>query len=555
MKNLWNDNIEAVAMTIGLTEENDNSSARYHTENDAFKHDQGHSLINGLMQPECYDHPVVELQLIETYISWVILTGHYAYKIKKPINLGFLDYLSLENRHFYCQQELRLNQRLTRELYLEVVTITGTSQSPQISGQGKVIEYAVKMIQFPQSVQLDRMLMQGAVTNFHIDAFAKLIATFHQNIDIADSAVGYGDPESLIKPVIENFTEIAEQLSDYRQLEKINKLKNWAVSTAGNLKSIFEQRKLQGFIRECHGDCHLRNMAWFKNKPLLFDCIEFDSNLRWIDVISEIAFLYMDLQKNQSHQLAHRFLNYYLEHTGDYAGVAVLPFYLSYRALVRAKVEAIQTAQEKCHSSQQVASNKASIMQYLQLAQGYCHTVKPKLIITCGFSACGKTTLSQKLLERLGAIRIRSDVERKRLFGIRAEDSGHSKIEHNIYSTLASQQTYTKLLELADGLLDSGFSVIIDAACLKPEQRKPFQDLAESKQIPYLILNITASADTLLQRIKQRDKGASDANYEILQHQLLTTKGIKQEEVSHVIQINTEKSLNVENLLKDIEKY
>jgi len=513
------------------------------------------SLINQLMQSQSYDHPVTELQLIETHISWVILTGLYAYKIKKPVNLGFLDFSTLEKRHFYCQQELLLNQRLAAEIYLEVVTINGSSKNPQFSGQGPIIEYAVKMVQFPQSSQLDRMLEQHQLTVSHLDAFANLIADFHQNNAIASRDTDYGEPVSLLKPVEENYSVLQTQLKDKPSLNNLKVLENWSHTAASCLQSVFKQRKHQGFIRECHGDLHLRNMAWVNNKPLLFDCIEFDDNLIWIDVMSEIAFLIMDLQKNGCYPLANRFLNHYLESTGDYKGVAVLSFYLCYRAIVRAKVESIQMVQSKKHSVKQMAA-KESFEQYLQLAQGYIHANSAKLIITHGFSACGKTTVSQQILEQMKAIRVRSDVERKRLFGMQAKDDSQTNIGKAIYTPEASEQTYTKLLEFAKVILSSGYSVIVDAAFLKISQRKKFQAYAKIQHIPFVILDITAKTESLRERIEQRVKGASDANSQVLEHQLINAQPLTSEERSSVITVDTELTVDagirIENLVKKI---
>jgi aminoglycoside phosphotransferase family enzyme/predicted kinase len=513
---------------------------------------QSQALLDGLMRPQCYDHPVIEPQIIETHISWVILTGDYVYKIKKPVDLGFLDFSSLEKRHFYCQQELILNQRLAAEIYLEVVTVNGTSQNPQISGQGPIIEYAVKMIQFPQSSQLDRMLQRGELKAFHLDAFAELIADFHQNNAFADNNLEYGEPLSLLKPVKENFSDLQNQLKDKQLLDRLNALESWSNTAAVRLQSVFKQRKRQSFIRECHGDLHLRNMAWVNNKPLLFDCIEFDDNLRWIDVISEIAFLIMDLHKNGCYPLASRFLNHYLECTGDYAGVAVLPFYVCYRAMVRGKVEAIKVAQSTSHSAHSIdhsspktATNKA-FEQYLQLAQSYIHTNAVKLIITHGFSACGKTTVSQQLLEHLGAIRIRSDVERKRLFGMHAKDDGQANIGKAIYAPEASEQTYAKLMEFTKVVLDSGYSVIIDAAFLKISQRRNFQEFAEIQHIPFIILDITAKPESLRERIELREKGASDADKKVLEHQLISAETLTSNEKPSVITVDTEVTLDAE---------
>ena len=514
-----------------------------------------HDLIISMMNPDIYDHPVESCQLVETHISWVILTGSYAYKIKKPINLGFLDFSTPEKRHFYCEEEVRLNRRLAPDIYLEVVPIKGSAESPCLSCDEPVIEYAVKMVQFPQHVQLDRMLDAGKLQSAHIDAISRMIACFHSYTAVADESVRYGDPEQVSHPVIENFSQIREQFSN--KLEELewasilDELQHWSEISFITLRPIFEERKEERYIRECHGDLHLRNLAWFNDAPLAFDCIEFNPEFRWIDVISEVAFLTMDLQARHQPELAQRFLNKYLERTGDYAGIRVLRFYLIYRSMVRAKVDAIRACQAGIGVMEKAKAEK-ELLSYLRLAQSYIQPSRPKLIIAHGMSASGKTTLTQPLLEKLPAIRIRSDVERKRLYGLQAEQPAYATTGAGIYTGDATQHTYIKLVELAGHVIDAGYSVIIDATCQKHEQRDLFKRLASVKRVPYIILEFTASVETLQQRIVRREKGASDADVEVLEHQITHWQALRGEEQAHALRVDTEKSLDMEALVKQI---
>jgi aminoglycoside phosphotransferase family enzyme len=307
--------------------------------------------ITSMLKPEVYDHPVTNMELIETHISWIILTGDFAYKIKKPVDFGFLDFSTLEKRKNFCEQELTLNRRLAPAIYLAVVAITGTQNNPVISThnelfKGEAIEYAVKMTQFPQSSQLDNMLAAGELKAEHMDVIAEMVADFHQTVEVAGDSMEYGNKETISQPIKENFTQINEHLDTTPYADTLSALLMWSSSEFVKLKPVFEQRKTNGFIRECHGDMHLRNMVWLNTGPSAFDCIEFNPQLRWIDVISEVAFLVMDLQDRQQYQLASRFLNAYLEVTGDYAALSVLPYYLCYRALVRAKVNALRLEQK-----------------------------------------------------------------------------------------------------------------------------------------------------------------------------------------------------------------
>lgn len=508
-------------------------------------------LIHSLMKADVYDHPVDEMQLIETHISWVILTGAYAYKIKKPLNLGFLDFSSLDKRGYYCQEELRLNRRLAPTIYLSVVAIKGQLDKPVLNGNGEVIEYAVKMTQFPQEVQLDRMLARGEFYPQQLDELSSLIAHFHQHIEVADETSDWGDLQHIILPVKENFTQILEAGLDEHNRLTLMEISDWSKSCFDSLSSEFIQRKHDGFIRECHGDLHLRNLAWYQEHPIAFDCLEFNANLRWIDVISEVAFLIMDLQDREEHHLAQRFLNAYLQTTGDYAGLAVLPFYLVYRALVRAKVDAIRLHQNGV-SSQDQSLAEVEFRGYMNLAKRYTQKVKPQLIITHGMSASGKSTLTQPILEQLGAIRIQSDVERKRLFGLMESESIQVGINQGIYTTEANQQTYKRLYELAEIIIDAGYSVIIDAVFLQVEQRRAFEKLAVTKSVSYRILDFVAQEKTLRERIIKRERGISDADLLVLEHQIKVWRPLEEDETDYCILVDTDIEVDIDSVINKI---
>ena len=507
--------------------------------------------ILNMLRPEVYDHPVTDIRLIETHISWVLLTGEYAYKIKKPVDFGFLDFSTLEKRQRYCEHELRLNRRLAADIYLDIVTINGEADEPHLSGDGEILEFAVKMSQFPQSAQLDNMLAADELTFEHMDAFALMIADFHQQIEVAGSSADYGDNEHVFQPVEENYRQIKQHIDTTAYNVKLQKISEWSRSVSIQLGADFKQRKHDGFIRECHGDMHLRNMVWLKGLPMAFDCIEFNATLRWIDVLSEVAFLVMDLQDRQQQQFANHFLNSYLEVTGDYAGLSVLPFYLAYRAMVRAKVNALRLEQENINIEEEQQA-RLSFESYLDLALSYTEQASPKLIIMRGLSASGKSTLSQQLVDSIGAIRIRSDVERKRMFDHGHSGDTHSGVDQGIYSSQSSVQTYSRLQTLASDILNSGYSVIVDAAFLKHEQRKPFQLLAESLGLRYNIIEITAPVEILRQRIIARKNDVSDADIAVLEHQLSSWQPLLDSELASAITVNTAEPFDVDTLIEKV---
>ena len=498
-------------------------------------------LIQALQNPALYDHPVSAFEVIETHISWVILTGDYAYKIKKPVNLGFLDFSTLELRHHYCLQELSLNHRLAPQLYLDVITISGTAEEPTLNNNGAAIEYAIKMRQFPQQAQLDRVLMRHELQPQQIDQLADTIAAFHQQIEVAPQSSSYGTPAAILDPVIENFNQIHPFLIADEEKRRLQQLEQWSHHTFEQLRPTFEQRKREGFIRNCHGDMHLANIALVDEEVVIFDCIEFNDNFRWIDTISEIAFTTMDLlDRNQPHYAA-RLLDRYLQRTGDYAGLSLLQFYQIYRALVRAKVAII-----RAHQSGLPASTRAEALQqyrnYTLLAENFTVKKQPRLFIAHGVSGSGKTALTQPLLEQFGMIRLRSDVERKRLFGLTAEARTEAATSTGIYSSAASQRTYAHLLATAKQVCQNGYDVIVDATFLKRSQRQLFRTLAQQLGIPFVILHFYADEVLLRQWIEERTragKDASEATVAIMQQQLATEEPLSSAEADHVIAIDT----------------
>ncbi len=498
------------------------------------------TLIQALQNPAFFDHPVSHFQVIETHISWVLLTGDYAYKIKKPVDLGFLNFSSLAKRRHYCLQELALNRRLAPQIYLDVIAIGGKPESP-VLGTEPIIEYAVKMRQFSQSARLDNLLASHGLKAEHIDQLADNIAAFHEQIEIAGKDSDYGSPASVLEPIKENFQQIFTLLSDDGDIKQLETLKNWSLAQYEQLLPYIKQRKTDGFVRNCHGDLHLANIALIDEKIVIFDCIEFNESLRWIDVISEIAFTTMDLIDRGHTNYAARLLDRYLHRSGDYAGLMLFQFYQVYRALVRAKVAIIRAHQPRLpkHEKQQAFKQ---YQEYVTLADSFTHQHQQTLFITYGVSGSGKTTLTQPLLEKLSLIRLRSDVERKRLFGLQAEARTDSANIHKIYSADASQRTYHHLLTTTKQLCQSGFSVIIDATFLKQAHRQPFQALAKELNTPFVILHFYAEEQLLHQWIRKRAKAgtdASEATIEVLQHQLTTMEPPSENEADHLICVNS----------------
>lgn len=511
-------------------------------------------LIKGLCEKTAYPHDVTSIIVLETHISWVLLTGHFAYKIKKPVNFGFLNFSTLEKRLYFCREELRLNRRFAENLYLDVAPITGTPDNPVVGGDGEAIEYAVKMNQFPANCILTQLAEAGNLSEDEIDQIADIVADVHAKVNRADEKSPFGDCDCIKKWFDENFEHINPRLTDERLLSQLKKIESWGFVQFKKLSGLMKQRKQQGFIRECHGDLHLGNMTLIDGKIVLFDCIEFNPMLRWIDVISEVAFLFIDLSHFGYEKLAYRFLNRYLRATGDYSGLVLLRFYLVYRALVRAKVTLLRQEQQNGGASSGLRGIP-EYQGYANLAERFTTTRQPLLIITHGFSGSGKSTLSSQLAEKIGAIHIRSDIERKRLFGYYAMAKTGSGIDIGIYSKDAGEVTYRKLADLAKNVIDAGFPVIIDAAFLKFEQRDLFRKLAESKYARFVMIDCQASDDVLRQRIltrQQVSKDPSEATIDVLRHQLKTAEALTGSELVHSIRVDTSRNDALDRLMQAV---
>ena len=446
--------------------------------------------IQALLEPGRYPHPVERVEVIETHISWVLLAGDYAYKFKKPVVLPFLDYGTLDRRRAACEAELRLNRRYAGDLYLDVVEFDG--------------EPAVRMHRFEEAARLDHVAARGELTPAHLSDLARTVAAFHGRAAVAPADSRFGGPDEVLAPALENFDELDALLPD--EADRLARLRRWTIVEFERRRDVFARRKAEGFVRECHGDLHLGNLVLLGGRPLPFDCIEFNEALRWIDVASEIAFTWIDLIDHGQPGLACWLLNEWLVWSGDFGGLAVLRFYAVYRAMVRAKIAAIQDRDEEA-------------AEYLAMAERLGVPPRLTFAITFGLSGSGKTTTSSALLladETASTVRLRSDVERKRLFGLAPDaDSGGA-----IYTAAATTRTYARLAALAAMALEHGWPVIVDAAFLLRRERDQFRALAVAKGAPFRILECEAPLDELHRRLGARTADASEATADVLARQV-----------------------------------
>ena len=432
----------------------------------------------------------------------------------------------------------------------------GSVTQPSLNGPGEPFEFAVKMRRFPQDCLLGELAARQRLLPEHVDELAALLADVHDAVDRAGEESEFGDAEGIHHWVMENFAQIRTALQTDRIEPVLGRLERWCRQEFDAIRVCLESRRNNGFVRECHGDLHLGNLALVDGRITPFDCIEFNPQLRWIDVMSEAAFLVMDLLDRGYPELAYRFLNGYLQLTGDYAGVRVLRYYLVYRALVRAKVTALRLAQADMQSDERARAWRI-FDGYTSLAASWTVAPGPFMLIMHGVSGSGKSWYADRLMQKLGAIRLRSDIERKRLYGYRAEANTGSDAQAGIYSRAASEKTYAHLAGLADSVMAGGLPVIVDAAFLKAGERQRFQRLAKTLAVPFGILHLDVDETTAIARIASRKQAGTDpseADVTVLKLQLATQEPLLPSEMDDVLVIDAEDSNDLKALVDRIRK-
>jgi len=495
-------------------------------------------LMRALCEPSLYDHPVERVELIETHISGVLLAGDYVYKVKKPVDFGFVDFTTLDKRRHFCEEELRLNRRFAPGLYLDVIAIRGTPGAPTFGRQGQVLDYAVRMKRFDQQSLLDRCIRrEGLVTGAMMETFAADVAAVHGGAERAAPGNGYGSPAVVGRNMSECWPpiEAAGFLQDAGAAGLVHDM-NTCLEAC---RPWIEQRLTDGRVRECHGDLHLGNLFLDGGRIRAFDCIEFNPHLRWIDVANDIAFFTMDLRFHDKSGFARRFRNAYLDVTGDYSLLHLLRFYELYRAIVRAKVACLRGQEE-------AGAGRADAEAHLTLALDLTgERGGTPLIITHGLSGAGKTHVSTSLIEQSEAIRIRSDVARNHVV------AGDAKR----YSDVQIENVYRYLHETARRILEAGYPVIVDATFLERAHRDNFRALAAELEVPFHILHCNAPEAELRRRITERlarGGDASEADPGVLDLQLRQREPLTPAEQASAYRYDTTDPPDIPRVLADL---
>jgi aminoglycoside phosphotransferase family enzyme/predicted kinase len=467
--------------------------------------------IAGLLRPAAYPHAVTgPIRVAETHISWVLLTGAFAYKIKKPLRLSFLDYSTLERRRELCEEEVRLNRRHAADLYLGVSAIGGTVEEPRVEGTGPALEYAVRMRQFEPGEELVALLAAGTVDAGDLAALGEAVARLHVAAAAATDP-RHGHPDTVRRITGDNYAELRRLPECGPATSAVDALEHRLAGALDRLRGLMLERQAAGRVRECHGDLHCGNVVRWHGRLIPFDGIEFDESLRFIDVVNDIAFLTMDLAERGRSDLRRAALQAWCETLGDFAGLPLLPCYECYRSLVRAKVAALAALQSTADPARRAAA-VADCLRYLDWAGARLARRRPVLLLTCGLSGSGKTWLARQVAPALGALHLRSDVERKRLAGFAPHEDSHSPPDGGIYTPEFNERTYARLEHCADAALAAGESVVVDAACLRRTERLRFLELAQARGAPAVILACHAPDALLHRRLAERRAARSDAS-------------------------------------------
>lgn len=516
------------------------------------------ALIQQMLQPDFYPHPVgpsalpngEPIQLVQTHVSYVLLTGEYAYKVKKPVNFGFLDYSTLEKRQHFCEEELRLNQRAAAELYLEVLPITIKAESAppcyQLEGDGEIADYVVKMRQFPQETLLSNLFEQDQLTEALVRELAQVMAQFHAKTTTNDYIRQFGEVDQIRQAFDENFEQTTSYIGGPQTQEQFDETQAYCDRFFETQQALFASRVQHDRIRECHGDLHLRNICRWHDQFYLFDCIEFNEPFRFVDVMFDVAYIVMDLEARQRSDLNAAFLSTYTEQTGDWEGLRVLPIYVSRQTYVRAKVTSFLLNDPSVPEAEKQKAFETAAL-YYRLAWNYTQPRQGRVILMSGLSGSGKSTTARAVAKALGAIQIRSDAVRKHLGGVPLEAWGSA----DLYSPEMTQKTYGRLLELGIQLAEQGYTVVLDAKYDRQAWREAVILEAKAHQLPLHILHCDAPLEVLRDRLNQRQterlEGSdeiADATADLLAQQYL--EPFTETEQPYVATLDTTKAIDLQ---------
>jgi aminoglycoside phosphotransferase family enzyme/predicted kinase len=522
-------------------------------------HPDQETIVQAMLSPETYPNPPEKITHIQTHISHIFLTGGLVYKIKKPVDFGFLDFTTLAKRRYYCQQEILLNRRLTRGIYRGVVKITYDGGKPVINGKGPVFEYAVLMREMPQERMMNRLLAAGEVGKKDIRALVRKLVPFYRKAQTGKGVNHFGQIEVIAKNTEENFVQTrpyVDRLIDNRSYDHIiSGTRDFLLKG----KSLFKRRLQEGRIRDCHGDLHSANICLDK-KIQIYDCIEFNHRFRYSDIACDLAFLAMDLDFHGRPDLSELLIRDFVRLSGDQDLIPLLTFYKSYRAYVRAKIHSFTSESPELSVKEKKEESRLA-KKYYHLAFHYIQSIQkdhsPRLVVVLGLMGTGKTSLAKELSKRTGWPLFSSDETRKILVGISPTSRKWESFGKGIYSETISRKTYRKMRTEAEKRLTLGQSVILDGSYKRQAERLVLMDLAKRTGSRIRFLECRAPVKIIQRRLDQRAWDAqtvSDGRWELFKQQRRDFDPIVDPIKSHYLQVRTDGPVEkeVEKILLDL---
>ncbi|MBI2887398.1 MAG: AAA family ATPase [Chloroflexi bacterium] len=489
-------------------------------------------VISALEHPEAYPERPLEIQHIQTHISHLFLTPDRVYKVKKPVDFGFLNFTTFEQRRHFCQQELVLNRRVSPDVYLDVVEVRRAPDGTiAVGGDGEVVEHAVMMRRLPTERSLDRLLANNQVTEEMVRSLARVTGGFHQQAATSPEIQRYGTPEAVAGPVGENFQQTQSYVGRTFSPLKYQRLQEYSTAFLKSHRDLLARRATGGRVRDCHGDLHCAQVFVTDEGVRIIDCIEFTERFRYSDVASDMAFMAMDLDQFGRHDLSRVFVDTWAEVTGDREALQLLDFYKVYRAYVRGKVESFRLDDPHIPQAEKDA---ATLRARSYFALAYFYTQKPappRLIICGGMVGTGKSTIARYVAGDGGLAVLSSDAVRKRLAAVPLTERHFDAPGTGLYSPEATQRTYGELLRLARQYLEEGHSVVLDATFGRREQRQQAAALAQELGAVFWAVEPVASEGDIRERLErrvQRGGSVSDGRWEIYVHEKTTFEPLEE---------------------------
>jgi hypothetical protein len=499
------------------------------------------SMIQALLRPQAYREDVTSVELAQTHISYLLFTDRHVYKIRKPVNYGFLDFTTLEQRRDDCHREVDLNRRLSPGVYLGVVEIRSHEGQVTVEGPGETVEYAVKMCRLPQDRLMAHLLPKGQVTTDDVRRLAEKIARFHADAETSPRITALGGVEAVRQDVEENFAQTQRYVGECLSRDVFDNLEAYSKAFLDAKEGLFRRRAAEQRVRDCHGDLHAAQI-FLEDGISIIDCIEFNERFRYSDVAADIAFLAMDLDFHGRCDLADLFIETYVQASGDPGVLELMDFYKAYRAYVRGKVTCFRLDEPSL--SEEEHREIASLAQaYFRLAHSYIGIpASPTLFLVAGLSGTGKSTVAQELARRWGLACISSDITRKGLAGIASTERRVESYGRGIYSSEFSRRTHDAMLMGAREELQGGRSVVLDATFRRAHERVQAVALAQDLGIEAWVIECLLAEAEVRRRLdeRQRQEGPiSDGRWELFPQQQGEWEPIGEVPANRHLQVDT----------------